>query len=156
MTIAKPFRRTFRLGGLTALGGVSEMSELIRHPKYATDLANYVRALGIIQADFRSMTNYIEPADQNERAFSFRTHELLVRTAIEVEANLKAILVDNKYATLCNGEYKNAKNRRLDMGDYKKIEVYLTVCRHIRSRYQIGAGAMRSGPHSLVGKLVDL
>jgi hypothetical protein len=71
----------------------------------------YVRAFLILQKDFQLLTEYIETADQNLGAYSFRTHEFLVRTCIEIEANFKAILQENGYVSPKNWT----------MADYEKV-----------------------------------
>jgi hypothetical protein len=110
MSITRPFRRTARP---RAPDNKYFLHRLVHHPKFAINPGHYVRAFGIIQQDFQKLIEYIEPADENEKAFSFRIHELLVRTSIEVEANLKAILLENGYA----------KQRDLKMkDDYLKVE----------------------------------
>lgn len=77
----------------------------------------------MIQKDLQLLFDYIEPSDRNLDCFSYRILELLIRTCIEVEANCKAILVENGYA----------KTGRLTMKDYKKIDVS-----HRLSSYEIG------------------
>ena len=72
----------------------------------------YVRAFLLIQKDLQRLFEYIEPADQNLNAYSFRTHELLLRACVEVEANCKAILTENGYP-------RNAAD--LTMKDYSKL-----------------------------------
>jgi hypothetical protein len=53
---------------------------------------------------------YIEPSDNNLKCHSYRIHALLTRVAIEVEANLKAIMSENGYL-----------KSQLSMCDYRKI-----------------------------------
>lgn len=48
------------------------------------------------------------------KAYSYRSHELLMRTCIEVEANFKAILFENKFSQ---------KGRQLKIDSYRKIDV---------------------------------
>ena len=57
--------------------------------------------------------DYLEPAEQNLGCYSYRIHELLLRACIEVEANCKAILLENGYT----------KTGDLRMGDYIKIGI---------------------------------
>lgn len=95
MPVSKPFRRTCRqfVDGSYSLGG---RWRYLRHPKFATAPEQYVRAFGVLQKDLIELFDYIEPASGNLSTFSYRTHELLMRTCIEVEANFKAIISDNK------------------------------------------------------------
>lgn len=85
----------------------------MKHAAYAKDPAHYVRAFLVLQNDLLKLFEYIEPSDSNHGAYSFRTHELLLRAAVEVEANCKAILSENGYAKL-NPDYWNIK-------DYAKV-----------------------------------
>jgi hypothetical protein len=66
----------------------------------------------LLQSDLRALFDYIEPADQNLGAYSFRTLALLLRACVEVEANCKAILKENGYS----------KGGDWTMRDYRKIE----------------------------------
>lgn len=67
----------------------------IHHPKYASAPGQYIRAFDFILKDLVSLFDYVEPADKNLDTYSFRIHELLVRTCIEIETNFKAILFEN-------------------------------------------------------------
>ena len=95
----RPYRRTCRQldNGSYAEGG---RYRYIEHPKYARDADKYVRAYLILQQDIQSMFEYIEPADQNKETYSFRIHALFMRICIELEANLRAILIENGYKKL--------------------------------------------------------
>jgi hypothetical protein len=65
------------------------------HPDYAKTPEQYIRAFKILQKDFIELFDYIEPADRNNPAYSYRTHALLMRVCIEIDANFKAIFVEN-------------------------------------------------------------
>jgi hypothetical protein len=62
----------------------------------------------------QKLFEYIEPSNKNLGTYSYRIHELLLRTCIEVEANFKATLNENTYS--------KAKGY-LDMGNYNKINI---------------------------------
>jgi hypothetical protein len=111
MAVVKPYFRTCRqfTDGGYALGG---KGRYVEDPKFAKEGEHYVRAFFLIHKDLRELFDYIEPADVNEPCYSYRIHALHMRTCIEVEANLKAVLLDNGYAAA----------RDLKMGDYKKLE----------------------------------
>jgi hypothetical protein len=96
MGIVKPYYRTARqfADGFYSEGG---RSQYIRHPSYANQPSNYIRAFLLIQKDLQAVFEYIEPSDQNLETHSFRTYELLLRTCTEVEANFKAIFRANTY-----------------------------------------------------------
>ncbi len=76
------------------------------------DPQHYVRAFLLIQKDVLELFDYVEPAEQNLQTYSYRIHELLLRACVEVEANCKAILLENGYK----------KQGDLRMSDYIKIE----------------------------------
>lgn len=96
MGIDRPFRRTVRQlsDGSYAHSG---NGDYITHPAYSKDADKYVRAYLLIQADMLRVFDYVAAADVNLTAYSFRMHEIIVRSCIEVEANFKAILRDNGY-----------------------------------------------------------
>jgi hypothetical protein len=112
MTLPKPYRRTVRQLLDNTYAG-SGNGRYVGHPKYAVEPEHYVRAYLLLQKDVQELFDYIEPADQNLPCYSYRIHELLLRACVEVEANCKAILVDNGYK-------KRADD--LTMTDYIKIE----------------------------------
>jgi hypothetical protein len=74
---------------------------------------HYIRAFLLLQKDLDRLFDFIEPADNNVKTYSYRTHELLLRSCVEVEANCKAILGENGYHRA--GDW--------NVGDYKKIEL---------------------------------
>lgn len=110
MAIEKPYRRTCRQlsDGSYAHGG---NGRYIKHREYAQAPEHYVRAFFLIQSDMLKLFEYVEPSKKNLGCYSYRIHELLLRTCVEVEANLKAILLENGYQ----------KSGNLNMGDYVKI-----------------------------------
>ena len=97
---------------------------------------HYVRAYLLLQKDLEELFDYVEPSDQNLNCYSYRTHELLLRACVEVEANCKAILLENGYP-----KPRDDMNRN----DYIKIEKS-----HRLSEYQVrvptwtGAAGMRT------------
>jgi len=103
------------------------------HPKFAQDPEHYVRAFKLIQKDLFEVFEYVEPADTNLKCYSFRVHEMLMRVCIELEANFKAILVENGYSRL--GDW----NRN----DYKKIEKS-----HLLSGYEVRVPNWRGRMHT--------
>lgn len=54
-----------------------------------------MRAFLLVQKDLQELFDYVEPADKKLCCYSYRIHELLMRTCIEVKANCKAILSEN-------------------------------------------------------------
>jgi hypothetical protein len=112
MGIPKPYKRTCRqfVDGEYEEGG---RWAYVLHPKFAEAPEHYIRAFMLLQNDLHRLFEFVEPADKNCGTYSFRIHELLTRTCIEVEANCKAILKENGYSRV--GDW--------DMRDFKKIEL---------------------------------
>jgi hypothetical protein len=96
MSIDKPYHRIVRGLAEHQNAGYSGRAYVV-DPKYAERPEHYVRAFLLIQKDLLELFEYIEPADGNLATYSFRIHELLMRTCIEIEANFKAILQENEY-----------------------------------------------------------
>jgi hypothetical protein len=109
--IHRPFRRTVRQ---FVDGSYSEGArwQYVLHPKYAEAPEHYVRAFLVIQKDLLNLFDFIEPDEVNLQSYSFRTHEVLLRACVEVEANCKAILKENGYK----------KGGNWTMQDYVKVE----------------------------------
>lgn len=84
----------------------------VLHPRFANEPEHYVRAFVLIQDDLQEIFEYVEPADANLSCYSYRIHALHMRTCIEIEANLKAILAENDYSG----------PGRWNMSDYIKLE----------------------------------
>lgn len=96
MTIKKPFHRNYRKIKKGANSEYSDWAYIVDHD-YAKDPEHYTRAFSIIQSDLLKLFEFIEPSYKNKSTYSFRIHELLIRTCIEIEANFKAILHENKF-----------------------------------------------------------
>jgi len=134
VSVTRPYKRTCRqfVGGSYSEGG---RWQYICHPQFAVEPGQFIRAFELIQKDLHNLFDYVEPAESNLPCYSYRIHELLVRTCIEVEANCKAILLENGYA----------KSGDLNINDYKKLD-----SSHHLSSYQVrlplwhGAGALRT------------
>lgn len=110
MKVIKPYKRISR----QLLDGSYQNSGngcYLIHKDFAQDPQHFVRAFMIIQKDLLNLFEYIEPCEQNLQTISFRTHELLMRTCIEIEANFTAILRENIYS----------KKGNLNIGDYEII-----------------------------------
>lgn len=110
--MTRPYRRTCRqfTDGRYSEGG---RWEYVLHPRYSASPEHYIRAFLLIQKDLHEVFDFIEPADANLTCYSYRTHEILLRACIEVEANCKAILKENGYQR--GGDW--------DMRDYRKIQL---------------------------------
>ena len=97
MAITKPFHRICR--PFVGRGHAYEIGDIeyVRHPKFAKDASQYVRAFLLLQKGIQELVEYIEPSDNNNGCHSFRVHVLLMRLCIELEANFTAILNENGY-----------------------------------------------------------
>ena len=134
MSVTRPYKRTCRqfVDGRYSEGG---RWQYICHPQFAVEPGQFIRAFELIQKDLHNLFDYVEPAESNLPCYSYRIHELLVRTCIEIEANCKVILLENGYASAGD----------LNMGDYRKLNPT-----HRLSSYQVqlplwhGAGAVRT------------
>lgn len=114
----KPYRRMIR-GMKDGPNSGYSGSAFITDPDYANSPSHYVRAFELIQADLRKIFEYVEPSICSSRTYSFRIHELLMRTCIEVEANFKAILTENKFTP----KKDRFGQPVLHMGVYKMVNV---------------------------------
>lgn len=85
---------------------------------YAKTPIHYIRAFKLIQDDLERIFEYLEPSDESLNTYSYRIHELLMRTCIEVEANLKSILNENTYTP----DPKRSDSQNYNIGVYRKIE----------------------------------
>lgn len=129
MSIKKPFYRNCRqfVDGTYASGG---KSYYILDRRYAEEPEQYIRAFLLLQKDLQNLFEYIDTCDTNLSTYSFRTHELLLRGCIEVEANCKAILKSHGY-TSPQKKFRGDPEK-MDMWDYKKLE-----STHLLSQYYI-------------------
>lgn len=87
------------------------------------ELKSLVTATRMILYDVHELFNYVEPCDANEKVYSHRLYELLLRAATEFETNCKAILEANHYSSSRNlnitDYYK--LNRATKLADYKIV-----------------------------------
>ncbi len=87
---------------------------------YSEAPEHYVRAFLLIQSDLQRLFEFVEPSDKNLGTYSYRIHELFMRTCIEIEANFKAILKENIYnPTDKKGDARPEKTWNIH--DYKKV-----------------------------------
>ena len=96
MSHSKPFHRNYRGFVNGSNSGYSQWA-YIHDPDYAESPEHYIRAFLLIQKDLQNLFEYVEPSDDNLNSYSFRIHDLLLRSCIEIEANCKAILKENIY-----------------------------------------------------------
>ena len=96
MSYSKPFHRNYRGFVNRPNSGYSQWAYIVDR-NYAESPEHYARAFLLIQSDLQRLFEFIEPSDNNLGTYSFRIHELFIRTCIEIEANFKAILKENIY-----------------------------------------------------------
>ncbi|WKN46255.1 hypothetical protein [Tunicatimonas pelagia] len=119
MSFIRPFHRNYRPVKEGPNSGYSDWA-YITDPNYCQNPEHYVRAFIIIQQDLLKLFQAIEPADINSNTYSFRTHELLMRICIEVEANFKAILKENIFNPVSRNRQERSE-RTWNMNDYEII-----------------------------------
>jgi len=130
VSVTRPYRRTVRpFPGGNYAGGIG----YIEHPQYAEEPEHYIRGFNLLVKDLLNLFDYVEPSDTNLKCYSYQIHGLLMRTCIEVEANLTAILRDNGYS----------KADDWNMGDYRKIEAS-----HRLSSYAVRFPVWQGGAHT--------
>jgi len=115
MSHSKPFHRNYR-----DFIGRSNSGGYIIDRDYADSPEHYTRAFLLIQSDLLKIFEFVEPSDCNLDTYSFRIHELLTRTCIEIEANFKAILKENIYNPTDKKGTPISENR-WNMQHYKKV-----------------------------------
>jgi hypothetical protein len=147
MSYSKPFHRNYRAIIESHNSGYSNWAYVVDR-EYSNHPEHFTRGFLIIQDDIKELFEYIEPSDTNEKTFSYRIHELFIRTCIEVEANFKAILRENIFTPLFISGQKAGQPRPEDkwnINDYKKINkthhldnyfVELPIWKGLNNRYQ--------------------
>ncbi len=119
MSHSKPFHRNYRGFVKSPNSGYSQWAYIIDR-EYSDSPAHYVRAFLLIQSDLQRLFEFIEPSDCNLDTHSFRIHELLMRTCIEIEANFKAILKENIYNPT-NREGKPIPENKWNIHNYRMV-----------------------------------
>lgn len=118
MGIDKPYHRNYRDIKKASNSGYSGWAYIIDR-EYAINPGHFVRAYQLIQRDLQQLFEYIEPSPESLATFSYRIHNLLMRTCIEIEANFKAILNENIYTP----QTDRNNNPIYNISVYKKIDV---------------------------------
>lgn len=109
--IGTPYYRIYR-------PNKSGNNEYIRDIRYCSDRLDLVRYYKILENEFIKLLDYIELSDKNLSTFSINNYKLLTNICIEVENNLKGIILSNNYET-------NKKD--LSMMDYSNLDKYLKL-----------------------------
>ena len=119
MSHSKPFHRNYRAIVDGPNSGYSQWAYIIDRD-YSQSPEHYVRAFLLIQSDLQRLFEFVEPSDTNLDTFSYRIHELLMRTCIEVEANFKAILRENEFNPV-DKKGKPRPENKWTIHDYRKV-----------------------------------
>ena len=110
MAVTKPYFRIYRPGlKHNAFNNPTSGYEHDAMFLCEVERKSMIMTARLIIDDFERLFEYVEPHSSNEKVFSHRIYELLLRTCTEVESCCKGILVANGHV---------ARN----MNDYKKIE----------------------------------
>ena len=129
MGITKPYKRNYRpVNPSLSNSGYSSWAYII-DKDYCKSGHSYVRAFLLILEDLKKLFEYIEPSTESFNTFSFRIHELFMRTCIEVEANFKAILIENDFEP----DTDRFDNPIYNIRVYKKVNAS-----HHLSDYEVG------------------
>lgn len=129
MGITKPYKRIYRpVNPSLPNAGYSSWAYII-DKEYCNSGHNYVRAFLLILEDLKKLFEYVEPSKESFNSFSFRIHELFMRTCIEIEANFKAIVNENGYEP----EISRSGNPIYNINVYKKVNLS-----HHLSDYEVG------------------
>nr|WP_321412281.1 hypothetical protein [uncultured Carboxylicivirga sp.] len=129
MGITKPYKRIYRpVNPKLSNAGYSSWAYII-DKEYCKSGHSYVRAFLLILEDLEKLFEYIEPSAESFNSFSFRIHELFMRTCIEIEANFKAILNENSFEP----DLDRFKNPIYNIRVYKKVN-----SSHHLSDYEVG------------------
>lgn len=119
MSHSKPFHRNYRSFVDSPNSGYSQWAYIVDR-NYADSPEHYVRAFLLIQRDLQKLFEFIEPSDCNLKTYSYRVHELFMRTCIEIEANFKAILRENTYNPI-DKKGQEIPEKRWNIHNYKII-----------------------------------
>ena len=120
MSLSKPFHRCFR-SQVPARNSNYNDWVYITDSEFAVCPEYYCRAFFLLQNEIRGLFEYIEPADINCVTYSYKIHQLLIRTCVELENNFKAILRENIYTPINRKTGKPRVEDDWNINDYKKI-----------------------------------
>lgn len=108
-----PFHRCYRPLVKRVNSGSSEYRYL-QDDDYAQKPYMFTRAFEELQSDLKEVFSFVEPTYNNRKTYSYKIQQLFIRVCIELEANFKAILKENKYSK---------DESRWVISDYWKIDV---------------------------------
>ena len=108
-----PFHRCYRPLVKRVNSGSGEYRYL-QDDDYAQKPYMFTRAFEELQSDLKEVFSFVEPTYNNRKTYSYKIQQLFIRVCIELEANFKAILKENKYSK---------DESRWVISDYWKIDV---------------------------------
>lgn len=82
------------------------------------DSRSYLSSFAILSDDFRRLTEFVEPSDDNIHVYSYRIYELLLRACTDFESVCKEKLIEDGYL-------KDPED--MNIYDYKKLETTLKL-----------------------------
>lgn len=112
--INKPYYRIYRPNKQ------DDSNKYIMDDRYCSIRLDLVRYYKTLERDFLKTLEYIELTDDNLSTYSINNYKLLTNICIEVENNLKGILLANNYINV-------DRNRDLTMKDYSVLYKYLRL-----------------------------
>ncbi|WP_052668300.1 hypothetical protein [Photobacterium iliopiscarium] len=121
MIIDKPYHRNYRSMVNSPNSGYSGWAYIVDR-EYSQNPTHYIRAFMMLQDDLQQIFEFVEPSDTNLNTHSFRIHELLMRTCIEIEANFRAILKENIY-TPVDHKGKSRSENSWNIRDFHKVNI---------------------------------
>lgn len=108
-----PFHRCYRPLVKRVNSGSGEYRYL-QDDDYAQKPYMFTRAFEELQSDLKEVFSFVEPTYNNRKTYSYKIQQLFIRVCIELEANFKEILKENKYSK---------DESRWVISDYWKIDV---------------------------------
>lgn len=119
MSIDKPYYRNVRSMVDGPNSGYSGWAYIVDRA-FSQNPTHYIRAFMMLQDDLQQIFEFVEPSDANMMTHSFRIHELLMRTCIEIEANFRAILKENIYTPL-DKQRRPRTDKSWNIRDFQKV-----------------------------------
>jgi hypothetical protein len=126
INLSRPYYRVYR----PKLGTIRDeyVNSYSLKPEFSLEREDSFRAYTYLIADLMECFRFVDPKEKiNLKTCSLKFHELIVRSCIEVEANLRGVLSSNSYVPRKN---KSGHDLPLNMIDYRKLEKYLLLSRY--------------------------
>ena len=126
-SVNRPYRRTIRQFRNGSYGG-----GFVLHEKYAQSPELSIRSFLILQKDLQNLFDYIEPANANLDCYSYRIHELLTRSCIEIESNFKDSTKLSNWGSsfaVQSASYAEIENSRISIGIIDQSDLLIIFIR---------------------------